>query len=214
MKVLNNSSHINLPRIAQQTDSHCGPATIQILLAFLGQSVTQDEVVIAARAKLKLDEDGTRPDQLARAVRKLTPNFQFWFKQKASIQDVATLIREHHWPVAVNWQGLFYDSLEEEQLKNPNGDHGHYSIAIAIDEENDQIIIADPYSEYFSDPREFSLAWFEQRWWDEDKHRDRKTKRMRTVKTDHFIFIITPKDAEFPRKVGMKPAQELKMFKR
>jgi hypothetical protein len=206
---------ILLPKTTQETDSHCGPAVLQSLFGFLGKKVTQDQVVTASRNKLRISEHGTRPDQIAHAVTKLTPQFEFWYKQKASREDLDILIHKHRWPVAVNWQGLFYDTLEEEQLKNPRGDHGHYSVAIDINIAKDEILIADPYSDYSDKPRIFSLAWFESRWWDTDKYKDRITGKKKLKKTTCFIFIVTPKGATFPKEIGMKGVDEVKkMFKR
>src|SRR5258708_7197679 len=105
---------IHLPKVAQQTDSHCGPAVVQLLMAHLNRAVTQDEIVTAAKVRSTIMRHGTRPDQLAHAVAVLAPEIQFWFKQKTGIQDLEALVHTYHWPVAINWQGLFYDTEEEE----------------------------------------------------------------------------------------------------
>lgn len=205
---------IILPTIVQQTDSHCGPAVVQLLLANLDITVTQDQVVDAARVRTKIARHGTRPDQLARAVAQLAPDTQFWFQQPTSIKDLTTLVQKHHWPVAINWQGLFYDTVEEEQKKSLNDEHGHYSVVTKINPQKDQIVIADPYSEYAKKPRVFSLKWFEKRWWDVDHLIDRKTGLKDSIKTKRFIFIIVPKDEQFPQKLHMKLPDKLDILKK
>jgi len=205
---------VRVARVAQITDSHCGPAVVQLLFSHLDRQVTQDEVVTAARVRSRLEAHGTRPDHLARAVAKLAPDLQFWFKQHATIHDLEVLIDQHHYPVAVNWQGLFYDTEEEQERENPGGDHGHYSAAIDIDVEKDKITLADPYSEYAHKPRVFSLKWFQKRWWDVDHDVIRVSKshqRRNSIKTKRLIFIVTPKDADFPLELGMKPGNEINM---
>lgn len=200
---------IQLPSVTQQTDSHCGPAVIQLLLAFVGREFTQDEIVTAARARARLMRYGTRPDHLARAVAVLAPDMQFWFKENASIEDLNTLIKKHHWPVGVNWQGLFYDTLEEEQEKNPDDDHGHYSVAININPANDKITIADPYSEYAGKPRVFSLQWFVERWWDTEFLEKKYAHHQKPYKFRRLIFLVAPKDATFPQELGMELPDKL-----
>lgn len=200
---------IKLQPVVQQTDSHCGPATLQILFAFLNKSITQDQVVEAARVKSRLTKHGMRPDQLARAVAILAPDLQFWFKEHTTSRELATLIHEYQWPVAVNWQGLFYDTVEEEKQKNPHGEHGHYSIVTDINVDEDKIVIMDPYSEYYSKPRQFSLTWFKKRWWDVDHEVNRKTGQKNSIKTQKLIFIVAPKDTEFLHKLKMQLPDQL-----
>ncbi len=201
---------IHLPQVKQETDSHCGPAVIQMLLAYVGKKVTQEDVVSAARIKGRLKVHGARPDQLARAVEILAPDLQFWFKQHATSADLDTLTHEYRWPVGINWQGLFYDTLEEEKKEDPEGDHGHYSVVIDVNKKNKTVTIADTYEEYYSkEPRTFALQWFHKRWWDVDHIKDKKTGKMDSIATKKLIFIITHKDADFPKKLGMQPPEKL-----
>ncbi len=204
---------IKVPRVIQETDSHCGPAVVQVLLAHLHKQVTQDQVVTAAKARSRLQAHGTRPDQLALAVKKLTPELQFWFKQNTKVSDLETLIHEHRWPVAVNWQGLFYDTEEEQEKNNPDDEHGHYSVVIDINSAQDRIVISDPYSDYAHKPRVFSLKWFEKRWWDIDHITNKKTGIRDSIHTKRLIFVIAPKDATFPKKLKMQLPDKLDVLK-
>jgi len=204
---------VDLPAITQQTESHCGPAVLQMAFQFLGKQFTQDDVAGAAQVKKRIMKHGTRPDHLIKAVKKLTPEFQFWFKHPGSIEDLAVLIHKYHWPVIVNWQGLFYDTLEEEMVYNPDGEHGHYSVVVDVDLNNDKIIISDPYPDFAKHYRTFSLKWFETRWWDVDHVEGKKTKKTVPHYTNKLLFIITSADEEFPSEIGMLPPEQFKMLR-
>ena len=115
----------------------------------------------------------------------------------------------YHTPVVINWQGLFYDTVEEEDQFNPDGEHGHYSLVVDIDIENDSITTSDPFPEYNAKPRVFSLRWFLTRWWDVDHMHDPKVGVLKSFHTTHFLFIVAPKSATFPKKLGMQLQSEL-----
>lgn len=204
---------VNLQPFPQQTDSHCGPAVVQSLLSQFKLNFTQDEIVASAGARSRLKAHGTRPDHLARAVAKLAPKLQFWYKQPANIHDLVALIHIYHVPVAVNWQGLFYDTLEEEKRFNPHGEHGHYSLVTDIDPLKDQITLADPYPDYSNAPRTFSYSWFKTRWWDVDHLYHRKTRKRDDLHTKKLLFIIIPKDADFPAKLHLQLPSTLSTHK-
>jgi ABC-type bacteriocin/lantibiotic exporter with double-glycine peptidase domain len=200
---------LKCPVQAQQSDSHCGPAVVQALLNFYGIKVTQEAVVATARAKSTIIRHGMRPDQLAKALAKLAPKHQFWFKQYANSTDLDRLIHEYQLPVAINWQGLFWDTLNEEKLHNPNGEHGHYSLVIDINANKDQIVIADPFYEYNDAPRIFSYTWFKTRWWDVDHLVNKSTHRKYSISTKRLIFIVVPKTATFPQDLHFQLPDQL-----
>lgn len=204
---------IILPKVTQITDSHCGPAVLQVLFSHLKKTFTQDEIVSVARIKSRIKKDGMRPNYMADAVMKLAPDCQFWFKQHATSRDLSLLVNTYKWPVGVNWQNLFYATPEEE-LDDTDGnvgkyDFGHYSVVVGINEEKDQLIVADPFHEYSSKPRLFSLKWFKKRWHDDSHIIDRKTKKKDSIWTKRFIFVVAPKDATFPKKLRMKLPDQL-----
>lgn len=207
-----NSAIKDLPRVSQQTDSHCGPAVLQILYSNLRKHFTQDEIVAAARIGKIIKSRGSRPKQLASAVKKLTPSLQFWFKQEASIEDLEELINTYEVPVAVNWQGLFYEKLEEETPRDKQ-DRGHYSVVVGINLKKDQIVIQDPYSTFSDKNRTFSLSWFVTRWKDTVKDKNKKTEKIETLRTKHFLFILATKKAPFVKKLGLLPPTKLDVLK-
>ncbi len=185
----------------QKTDSHCGPAVTKALLKFNQIDVSQDQVVEAAKIKLRIKPYGMQPKHISFAISKLAPNFQYWFKQNATGRDLNELIHTYHLPVGVNWQGLFYDSIAEERRTDPKGPHGHYSIATDIELKKDEITIDDPYSKYFSTPRIFSFRWFKKRWWDKDIEKGKLV-----LETHKYIFVLVPKGTTFPERLGLKQA--------
>ena len=195
---------LTIRAISQETDENCGPAVIQTLLAKYRRKMTQDEIIRVARVKTRLKEHGTRPDQLARAVKKIAPNLQFWYKDQATVEDLDRLIHVYHQPVVINWQGLFYDTVEEEDRFNPQGEHGHYSLVVDIDLAHDTITTSDPYPEYNAQPRVFSLRWFCTRWWDVDHSDHLKNGKPDSFHTKHFLFIVARKSETFPASLGMQ----------
>src|SRR5437763_834817 len=92
----------------QISDSHCGPAVIQMLLENLGIDVSQENITRAAGAELTIAEHGTRIDQLALAVQTVAPGAKLWYKNKGTLTEITRVINEFSHPVGVEWQGLFY----------------------------------------------------------------------------------------------------------
>lgn len=201
---------LRLKRFAQITDSHCGPAVVQMLLYHQGFAFTQDQITQAARAKTRIIKEGTRPDHLARAVRVLTPNLRVFFKDNATSRDLDMLLNTHRVPVGVNWQGLFYDTVEAEKKYSPFDDHGHYSIVIGFNAQKDQIITADPYSEYTGKPRTFKYSWFKTRWYDTDPEINYQHGLKTTFVSKRFLFVALPKDSKIVSKCHLLPAKALK----
>lgn len=193
----------------QKTNSHCGPSVIKALLGFQGINVSQDEVVEAALVKKTINEYGMQPHHLAKVVKKLGKNVKFWFKQEADINDLEKLIHKFKIPVGINWQGLFYDSVQEEKQKWKNSDRGHYSILVSVDKKRGELVIDDPYPDYFNTPRVFTYKWFIKRWHDSDLKIDNKKGTKSITKTKRFIFLIAPKKFIFPKNLGMKTANQL-----
>jgi ABC-type bacteriocin/lantibiotic exporter with double-glycine peptidase domain len=212
MKAPKHSAIIQLPRVTQKTDSYCGPAVLEMLYAHQGKTFSQDEVVTAARLGKSIQKKGSRPRQLANAVKKLTPNLQYWFKQEATIDDLHTLVNEYHLPVGINWQGLFYDKVEDEP-QSSRSDKGHYSVVVGINRKKDQIVIQDPYRFYSAQNRVFSLSWFVTRWMDRVREKNQRTGKFETTRTKHFLFILAPKTAKLAKELNLLPPQKLSILK-
>jgi hypothetical protein len=189
-------------RFTQISESHCGPAVIQMLLSDLGIEVTQEEVAEAGGAKELIELNGMRVDQLALAVHRLAPQTRFWFKSPASLEDLITTVRDYRFPSGVEWQGLFYATPEEEP-ETGDDDYGHYSVVTIVDPENRQLVIADPYKDFREQDRVFSFDFFLPRWYDFNEVKEPGTGKIRLVEDRRMMFIVTPKDEEFPLDLGM-----------
>lgn len=191
----------------QISESHCGPAVIQMLLSNLGVEVTQEEVAETGGATDLIELNGMRVDQLALAVRLLAPQAQFWFKEHSTLCELVRLLNTYRVPVGVEWQGLFEDEDEEEDEEDAetgDEDYGHYSVVTYANRRKKQLIIVDPYKDYIGRDRIFSFEEFEGRWWDYNEVADPLTGEARLVEDRHMMFIITPQEAVFPLELGMQ----------
>jgi predicted double-glycine peptidase len=183
----------NLLRIAQISNAHCGPATLEMLLQNLGEEASQEEIVEASGSSLKkIRRYGMLPYEMVIAIHKLFPHLNFWRKDNAEISDLEALV-EHGIPIGVEWQGEF--------LQYADDDNGHYSVILSLDANN--IYIADPYIRFAGRDRRLDLTRFQDLWWDVNEIRDPKTGKMLFVKDNRMIFAITPRDELFPEQLGM-----------
>ncbi len=196
-------------RVKQIDDVHCGPATIQMLLTHLDITVSQPDIDNAINARDFIDERGTRPDELGRAVSIVAPQAQLWCKEHTTVEELEALVQLYKYPVGVEWQNLFYESIEEE-YQDTDGhpeqyDFGHYSIVSHIDVEADEVVMVDPYHEFNDEYRYFSLRWFRSRWWDVNPIKDPHTGHIFAKRDEKLSFIITLKGTPFPKLMGMRP---------
>ncbi len=199
--MLSKSSKNPIKPIEQISDSHCGPAVLEMLLENLGVAVDQKKITLAAGAEKTIEEMGTRVDQLALAAHKLAPEFTFWYKENSSLNDLRVALNEHFYPLGIEWQGLFEDRLEDDELED--ADYGHYSIISKIDDEKSELIIIDPYKDFVKQARIVPIDVFLPRWWDWNVFVDPNTRRSITKKDQNLFFIITAEE-EFPIQLGMK----------
>ena len=189
-------------RICQISEAHCGPAVIQMLLGHLGIFVTQEEVAEAGEVMDRIEIHGMRVDQLALAVQRLAPTTQFWYKKNAKFEELVELNTVHKYPVGVEWQGVF--TTEEDEDEDEEDDYGHYSVIPHVDLERRELIIVDPYKDFVSQDRIFSIDSFISRWWDTNEVIDPRTRKAKLVEDYHMMFIVTPKEVDFPQKLKMK----------
>jgi hypothetical protein len=206
----------------QISESHCGPAVIQMLLSNQEIEVTQEEVAEAGGATRLIELNGMRVDQLALAVHRLAPRATFYYKDHASIDELVRIVNDYHQPAGVEWQGLFEDepglsSLETaaepaggaeepgpQDGETEENDYGHYSLVIQADRRSRQLIIADPYKDYFSQARIFSFQEFDLRWYDYNEVPNPNGGEPLLVKDDHLLFVITRRHVVFPLRMGMR----------
>jgi hypothetical protein len=201
----------------QISESHCGPAVIQMLLTRQSIDATQQEIADAGGASNLIEMNGMRVDQLALAVHRIAPRLFFYYKDHSSIDELVHVVNDFHYPAGVEWQGVFEDDdedqLEEEQEgqseflgdgESEDSDYGHYSLVTRADRRKRHLIITDPYKDYFSQARVFSYAEFDERWYDFNEVPDPITGQPVLVMDDHLFFVVVPPKVSFPRRMGMK----------
>lgn len=186
---------MQLHKFPQISDSHCGPAVIQMLLDGVGLQMSQEDITRAAGAEFTIQEQGTRVDQLALATARLAPTMKFWYKYHATIEDIRTILRMGY-GVGVEWQGLFYATEEEEaeDYDPDDDDRGHYSVISYLDEEEQQLIIVDPYKEFVQQDRIIPVETFLRRWWDTNEVINPYTGQRNIVKDEQLLFFIKPSE--------------------
>lgn len=196
-----NPNDFHHDRFTQISESHCGPAVIQMLLHNLGIEVTQEEVVEAGGASDLIEQLGMRVDQLNQAVRRLAPLTCFWYKDHSTIEELVRIVADYDYLVGIEWQGLFEDTLEDE---TQDGDYGHYSVVARVDSKSRKLVIVDPYKDFRSQDRIFTFEFFISRWWDTNDVTDPLTGTKHLVEDRQMMFVITPEDVTFPSLLGMK----------
>ncbi len=172
-----------------------------MLLHNLGIRVAQAAVAEAGGASDLIEQQGMRVDQLGQAVRQLAPQTSFWYKDHSMIEDLVRLVTDYYYPVGIEWQGLFEDTLEDE---SQDSDYGHYSVVTMANSTKRELVIVDPYKEFRSQDRIFSFEFFLSRWWDTNEFPDPLTGKAYLVEDRQLMFVITPDKVTFPRFLGMK----------
>jgi hypothetical protein len=188
-------------RFTQIDESHCGPAVVQMLLHNVGIEVSQEEVAEAGGVSDHIEDEGMRVDQLELAIRKLAPQVSFWYKDHSTIAELVQIVVDYDYPVGIEWQGLFEDTLEEE---TQDGDYGHYSVVTMVDTNRQKLVIVDPYKDFRSQDRIFTFEFFMSRWWDTNNFPDPQTGNDHLVEDRQMMFVITPTDVTFPLLLDMK----------
>lgn len=188
-------------RFTQISESHCGPAVIQMLLNSLGVEVSQEAVAEAGGASELIELQGMRVDQLGRAVESLAPHTYFWYKDHSTIEELVRIVADYHYLVGIEWQGVFEDNLEEE---TQDSDYGHYSVVSMVDSINRKLVIVDPYKDFRAQDRIFTFEFFMTRWWDTNELPDPLTGKGHLVEDRQMMFTITPQHVRFPKYLGMQ----------
>ena len=220
-------------RFMQISESHCGPAAVQMMLSNLGIEVSQEQVAEAGGVTSLITMNGMRIDQMALAVRQLAPQAVFYYKDHATITELVRIVTDYRHPVGVEWQGVFEDEdaaqLDrankfyhpnkmvsaqpstgtgqeglERNGETENTDYGHYSLVVHASRRRKEIIIADPYKDFFSQARIFGFQEFETRWYDYNEVIDPASGRAKLVEDYHLLFVIARWNILFPKRMGLR----------
>ncbi|OGM80848.1 hypothetical protein A2393_00250 [Candidatus Woesebacteria bacterium RIFOXYB1_FULL_41_13] len=179
-----------MKRVRQISSYHCGPAVIVELLSFLGKSVSQIAVVRSIKAKDKIKRLGLNIHDLAKATASVgKKEVVFWRKRQSTINDLSNIVNKYHYPVAVEWQGVFYEDEDE--------DNGHYAVITKVDKKSNYLRICDSYADFAGVDRRFRIKVFEKRWWDVNKINGKN------IVDKKMMFVVTTKGETWPRKLGM-----------
>src|SRR5690606_14373902 len=112
----------------QQEHSHwCGPAVLQMVMAFLGDVVQQEKLAVMLGTS---EEEGTDEEDMERVVRELGYEI---VENKGTVEDIRSCIQKGI-PVIV----AFIEPIKNE---------GHYSVVTDIDDE--EIVLSDPEIERY-----------------------------------------------------------------
>lgn len=169
---------------------------LEMLLDGLDIHITQDQIVVAAGVAEVIDVQGMRIDQLALACSRVAPEIKFFYKFQSSLKDIRWLLSMGI-PVGVEWQGLFYDSPEDEEDEpSDETEYGHYSIITHLDDHRHQLIIVDPYRDFAFQDRIFSVDYFLNRWWDTNEIPHDDPEKVTFVNDDRLLFFVTLADSQ------------------
>ena len=195
---------MQIHQVTQISESHCGAAVLQMLLETMGVTTDQKTIAEAARVENTIEEHGMRIDQIATACNRIAPHLIFWYKYYSSLEDLKYLLNKDI-AIGVEWQGLFYNSLEEEEKEGKEeADYGHYSAISFYDEELQQLVIVDPYKDFANQNRIFSLDTFLERWWDTNEIKNEHTGRKEIIEDNRLLFFLTTTEEEISKEMGFK----------
>jgi len=180
----------SMKRVRQISSYHCGPAVISELFSYLGKDISQSAVVKSLRATNKIKSVGLNIHDLARATNALgRQEVTFWRKHKSTANDLSLAVNKYKYPVGVEWQGVFYEDEDE--------DNGHYAVITKINKEANYLRMCDTYADFSGVDRRFRINDFARRWWDVNRIKGRNIIDKKTM------FVITPRDETWPKKLGM-----------
>ena len=191
----------NMARVKELTNYNCGPATLEMLLSFVGVKATQTSLIKSIHAQKKIKKFGINVADLSKAVNIAgKKKLSFWKKAKASVNDINLAIHKYSCPVGVEWLGEFYENEDE--------DPGHYSVITKVDKKADSLRMADPYFNSFFHyenlDRKLTIPEFVKKWWDVNEVKVSGTSKRRKIKDTRVMFVITKKGESWPKKLGMK----------
>jgi predicted double-glycine peptidase len=125
-------------RAFKQSEGFCGPASLKIVLDFLGIHKSEREIVKLGKFK----RAATEAEEIVKLAKKL--KLKAFIKDNADIKDIRKYVKKKNLPIIVEW------FLEDD---------GHFSVVEDIDKEN--IYLQDPDLGHL---RSISLQKFKRIW--------------------------------------------------
>ena len=93
-----------MARVKEISNYSCGPATLEMLLSFVGFKVPQKQLIRSLRAQNTIKLYGINIKEMARAVNAAGKGkLAFWRKHGASVNDIALAIGKWYTPCRTTW---------------------------------------------------------------------------------------------------------------
>jgi ABC-type bacteriocin/lantibiotic exporter with double-glycine peptidase domain len=159
---------IDIPCGVQAFEFDCGPKSLQLVLAYYGIDVREDELL----QKLKTDNNGTRVGNMVDVARSY--GFDVATRENTALADIRHYV-DSKTPVIVLVQA-WADSYMTLPQWRENNENGHYVVVVGYTGK----------SIHFEDPAHFSRTWlslpeFMARWHDRDPDTGRILRRFTMV---------------------------------
>ncbi len=176
---------LDVPYRKQVNDYMCGPATLQMVLAFFGDYRSQRKVrKLMMASPRELETRSADNNKMVKAVQRA--GFYAYVNDYSSLAELKYFISQGY-PVVVNY-------IE------PSDEDGHFAVAKGYNTELQTIILSDPWNgDDFMLPEEQFMTRWHAKWW-----------RASEGYKGHWLMVVSKK----PIKIGklFTPQSELKKY--
>ncbi|VVB80060.1 Peptidase C39 family protein [uncultured archaeon] len=130
---------LKIPFFKQRTGFYCGPASLEMVLAFFKKYKTQKELAKEARTK----KDGTTHEEMIKVARR--EGFYCYVHNNSTIEEIKHFIKQGL-PVIINY-------------KEPSSEEGHYAVISGY--KKSRLILNDPWNgnNFKIKEKEFLRRW-------------------------------------------------------
>lgn len=194
-----------ITQILQITNSHCGPAVVEMFLASFGVDVDQIRITQAAGAEATIQKDGVTVEQMAKAIQVLAPHLRLLYKYNATLDDIRHLLSQGY-GAGVVWQGLFYESVAEEEAAEGKyfDERGHYCIISQVDDTRGEVELINPYPEFAGRNQRLPIPVFMRRWWDFNEVENPMNRQKERVIDERLLFFVAPYEDFIHPRLGFR----------
>jgi hypothetical protein len=169
-----------------QKENYCGPATLEMLISYLGEETDQLRIAQICNITNTIDKFGSRIDQLDQAVKLLLPNHSIFWKRYATLDDIEYILHKLQLPLVVEWQARFIFS------DGSYYDEGHYSIVIGINRTKGVIKFIETSNNSYYKSGIIEISEFLERWWDVNIVYLPEEKITYSIIDNRLLFLIAP----------------------